>query len=104
MRRMNRKEDFISPLDLAKRLRKEIDNPVDILNSVPFLEKPLTIHRAQVGSMKRLSKLLYHLSVDSGILISLALNLEYIESFASFERITPYKRLEGIYYCIEVLS
>ncbi|CAD27165.1 hypothetical protein [Encephalitozoon cuniculi GB-M1] len=99
---MGNGKEFVSPLDLAKRLRSNVYDPSETLLSLECLGKPLTIDRTQVRLIRRLSKFLYCLSVDKEILVSLVFNPEAIDTFMDFNKITMHRMHNGIYYCVDV--
>lgn len=99
---MDGDRDFVSPQDLAKRLRASRRDPVETLLSARCLSKPVCVRREQVRAMRRVSRFLYCLSADEEMLVSLALNPEGAEEFASFEKIVLRRIHNGIYYSVDV--
>ncbi|AFN83810.1 hypothetical protein EROM_091960 [Encephalitozoon romaleae SJ-2008] len=99
---MGANEEFISPLDLAKRLRSNTHNPSETLLSIQCLSKPLSINRGQVREIRRLSRFLFHLSVDKDVLVSLVFNSEAIDVFMDFSKITVHRVYDGIYYSVDI--
>lgn len=74
--------------------------PLDMLQAVPCLSRPVTISRAQAGEIKQLSGVLFRLSFNGGTLVSLALNRE--RRLGDFRTIVLHKRLDSIYYQVDV--
>lgn len=99
---MGANEGFISPLDLAKRLRSNTHNPSETLLSVQCLSKPLSINRSEVREIRRLSRFLFCLSVEKEVLVSLVFNPEAIDIFMNFSKITIHRVYDGIYYSVDI--
>ncbi|ADM12323.1 uncharacterized protein Eint_091970 [Encephalitozoon intestinalis ATCC 50506] len=99
---MGENKDFISPLDLAKRLRSNVYDPVKTLLSIQCLSRPLSVDRSQVRAIRRLSKFLFSLSLDKEVLVSLAFNPEAVDTFMDFGKIVMHREYNKIYYCIDI--
>lgn len=99
---MDGNSSFVSPLDLAKKLRTRIESPVDVLMSLPCLGQPVVVYRGHGTRIRRLSRFLYHLSLGGGMLVSVALNQGDADSFMGFKKIVLHRRLGSVYYCVDI--
>lgn len=95
-------KEFVSPLELAKRLRASKCDPSEALRCARCMSKPVCVRREDVRVVRRLSRVLYHLSAGEEMLVSLALNPESAEAFMGFEKIVLHKMHDGIYYWVDV--
>ncbi len=94
--------EFIEPLDLAKRLRAKVCTPADILKKVECMKTPLRINRSDVREVQRLSNYLYLIFTSNKILVSLAFNTDMADQFMKFKTIVIHKTYEGVYYHVNV--
>ncbi|KAH9410763.1 hypothetical protein HK407_11g16570 [Ordospora pajunii] len=94
--------EFVEPLDLAKRLRTKICTPVDILRKVKCMITPLSINRSDVREIQRLSNYLYLISTRNKIFVSLVFNMDMADQLIDFKTIIIHKVYEGIYYHVDV--
>ncbi|KAG5860384.1 hypothetical protein KMI_01g00160 [Encephalitozoon hellem] len=99
---MGESEEFVSPLDLAKRLRSNMYDPSEALLSIQCLSKPFSINKDQVRAVRRLSKFLFCLTLDRDVLVSLVFNPETIDTFMNFSKITMHRIYDGIYYNVDI--
>ncbi|TBU17913.1 hypothetical protein CWI42_110380 [Ordospora colligata] len=94
--------EFVEPLDLAKRLRAQVCTPEDILRKVEYLKTPICINRSDVREVQRLSNYLYLVSTSNKILVSLVFNTDMTDQFMKFKTIVAHKTYEGVYYHVNV--